>query len=177
MAITPDEIENRVFSLVRRGYDPAEVDSFLKDVATSLAQAQGGLATPAPAPTRAEDTVGRPTAAPDPDDFGRLGEEVAAILRQAHESVATLRHRGEADAALIRQQAERDAEALRAEADADRSLAAQELQATRLEAEAIRADIRRQVDQAGEAATTLARQRSAEVIEAARIEARSAVTV
>ena len=47
-----------------------------------------------------------------PDDFEQMGEEVAAILRQAHESVATLRHRAEADAALIRQDAQREAEEL-----------------------------------------------------------------
>jgi len=108
MAITPDEIETKVFPLVRRGYEPAAVDDFLKDVATTLAQAQGGLATP-PVPeaeATAPEPVAEPAAEPDavtvrgPDDFGQLGEEVAAILRQAHESVAQLRHRAEADAAL-----------------------------------------------------------------------------
>ncbi|HEY5696808.1 MAG TPA: DivIVA domain-containing protein, partial [Acidimicrobiales bacterium] len=47
MAITPDEIERRVFTLVRRGYDPAEVDDFLKEAAAALAQAQLGVTPPA----------------------------------------------------------------------------------------------------------------------------------
>ncbi|MET0826046.1 MAG: DivIVA domain-containing protein, partial [Acidimicrobiales bacterium] len=48
--VTPDEIENRVFSLVRRGYDPTEVDEFLQEVAAELTRAQGGLQTPPEAP-------------------------------------------------------------------------------------------------------------------------------
>ena len=181
MAITPDEIENKVFPLVRRGYDPAEVDAFLTDVASTLAQAQGGLATPPVA--EAEAPAPAPVAEPDavtvrgPDDFGQLGEEVAAILRQAHESVAQLRHRAEADAALIRQNAQREAQELTRRADADRQAAAIELEAARHESDRILADVQRQADGAAAAAAALARQRTREVIEAARAEARGAVTV
>lgn len=176
MAITPDEIETRVFSLVRRGYDPAEVDSFLKEVATTLAQAQGGLATPpAPAaPVAATEAAVAPAGA---DDFGRLGDEVAAVLRQAHESVATLRHRAEADAALIRQNAEREAALLRQDAEADRTAAAEALQAAHTQAEIVLADVARQAEMAAESATAMARARSREVIEAARLDARGAVQV
>ena len=185
MAITPDEIETKVFPLVRRGYEPAAVDDFLKDVATTLAQAQGGLATP-PVPeaeATAPEPVAEPAAEPDavtvrgPDDFGQLGEEVAAILRQAHESVAQLRHRAEADAALIRQNAQREAQELTRRADADRQAAAIELEAARHESDRILADVQRQADGAAAAAAALARQRTQEVIEAARAEARGAVTV
>jgi DivIVA domain-containing protein len=174
MAITPDEIENRVFSLVRRGYDPAEVDDFLKDVASTLAQAQGGLATP-PAPPATDDR--RATAGAGADDFGRLGEEVAAILRQAHESVDSLRQRAEAEAAVIRQDAEREAEAMRQEADADRQAAAIALEAARAEVDRTLAELARQADLAAEAAAARAQERSRQVIEAARLEARGAVTV
>jgi len=176
MTITPDEIENRVFPLVRRGYDPAEVDDFLKDVAATLAQAQGGLATPPAAVAEAPAAAPAPeprAAVVQPDDYNRLGEEVAAILRQAHDSVALLRHRAEADAALIRQNAQREAGELTHRADADRQAAAIELEAARGESDRILADVQRRVDGTGEAAKARAR----EVIEAARAEARGAVMV
>jgi len=177
MAITPDEIETKVFPLVRRGYDPTAVDDFLKDVATTLAQAQGGLATP-PGPPPPPPPPAAPLGAEESlDDYNRLGEEVAAILRQAHESVAQLRHRAEADAALIRQNAQREADELTRRADADRQAAAIELEAARTEADRILADVARQADGAAAAATVLAHQRTQEVIEAARAEARGAVTV
>lgn len=179
--MTPDEIENHVFSLVRRGYDPAEVDDFLKDVATALAQAQLGVTPPATEPAVADE----PTAgsAPDlmamsgPDDFERLGEEVAAILRQAHESVATLRHRAEAEAALIRQNAEREAAAFRREADADRQAAAIALEAARTEAARVVAEVQRQADLSADSAAVLAAERTREVIEAARRDALGAITI
>ena len=179
MAITPDEIENRVFPLVRRGYDPAEVDDFLRDVATTLAQAQGGLATPPAAVAEAPMPPGAPAAVTErgPDDFEQMGEEVAAILRQAHESVATLRHRAEADAALIRQDAQREADELTRRADADRQAAAIELEAARADADWLLSDVRRQAESAAAAAATLARERTREVIETAQAEARGAVTV
>jgi DivIVA domain-containing protein len=171
MAITPDEIENHVFSLVRRGYDPAEVDDFLKDVAAALAQARLGVTPPTEEPDMAAAAVG------GPDDFERLGEEVAAILRQAHESVATLRHRAEADAALIGQDAENEAALLRGEADSDRQAAAIALEAAQAESTRLLAEAQRQADLAADSAATLARQRTREIIGAARLEAQGAVTV
>lgn len=176
MAMTPDEIENHVFSLVRRGYDPAEVDDFLKEVAAALAQAQLGVIPPGAAAAGATDDQ-EATAISDADDFGRLGEEVAAILRQAHESVTTLRHRAEADAALLRQDAEQEAALLREEADTDRQAAAIELEAARTESARVLGDIQRQADQATEAAAALAARRTREIVEAARREAQGAVTV
>ncbi len=174
MAITPDEIETKVFPLVRRGYDPTAVDDFLKDVATTLAQAQGGLATPPEAVAEAPAPAVEPVA---PDDYNRLGEEVAAILRQAHESVAQLRHRAEADAALIRQNAQREADELTRRADADRQAAAIELEAARTEAGRILEDVQRRTAGVADAAAVAAEQRVREVVEAARAEARGAVTV
>jgi DivIVA domain-containing protein len=177
MAITPDEIENRVFPLVRRGYDPAEVDDFLRDVASALAQAQGGLATPPAAAEEAPEAEPAAATVRGPDDFEQMGEEVAAILRQAHESVATLRHRAETDAALIRQDAQREADELTGRAHADRQAAAIELEAARADADWLLSDVRRQADEAAAATTALARERTREIIETARAEARGAVTV
>jgi hypothetical protein len=148
-------------------------------VATTLARAHGGLATPpasgAEPPAREAAPVA--VAVPGPDDFEQVGEEVAAILRQAHESVATLRHRAEAEAALIRQDAQREADELTGRADADRQAAAIELEAARADADWLLSDVRRQADEVAAAATTLARERTREVIETARAEARGAVTV
>jgi DivIVA domain-containing protein len=191
--VTPDEIENRVFSLVRRGYDPAEVDEFLKEVASSLAQAQGGLATPptpTPEPVGGEPDGGvatlteppAPTPAPEvvisgADDFGRLGEEVAQILRQAHESVAALRHRAEAEAALIRQNAQHEADALRADADRDRQAAGVALEAAQAEAARILAEANAASEATAAATAAVAAARSQEVIDAAKVDARDAVLV
>ena len=183
--VTPDEIENKVFSLVRRGYDPAEVDDFLQEVAATVAQAQGGLATP-PAPVEAVEAVDEAATADEPvdeltiggpDDFGRLGEEIAQILRQAHDSVAEMRHRAEAEAALTRQQAQQEADALKGDADRDRQSAAVELEAARQEAARILADVETQAEQAAERAAELARSRADEVVDHARVEARDAVLV
>ena len=150
--MTPDEIENHVFSRVWRGYDPAEVDDFLKGVAAVQAQA----------PSEATDV----DTGNGHDDFDRLGDEVAAVLRQVHESVATLRHQAEADAALLRQAAE-----------GDRQAAALALEAAQAESARVLTDIQRQADLATEQAAALARQRAREIIDAARLEARGAVTV
>ncbi len=176
--MTPEEIENHVFSLVRRGFDPDEVNTFLHEVAATLAEALTGVDPPADEP------VGEPAAAVagtgtvrGEDDFGRLGEEVATILRQAHESVAELRHRAEADAALIRHTAEEEAAALLRRADADRQAAAVELEAARTEATRVLAEVARQTDAAADSAAALANQRTREVIDAGRQEARGAVTV
>ncbi|MET0159496.1 MAG: DivIVA domain-containing protein [Acidimicrobiales bacterium] len=168
--MTPDEIENHVFSLVRRGFDPDEVNAFLQEVAATLAEAL----TPADEPTDA--AAGAMTVGGE-DDFGHLGEEVATILRQAHNSVAELQHRAEADAALVRQKAEEEAAALLRRADADRQAAAVELEAARSEASRVLADVARQADAAADSAAALADQRTREVIDAGRHEARGAVTV
>ena len=161
--MTPDEIENHVFSRVWRGYDPAEVDDFLKGVAAVQAEAPSGA-------TDADTGNGH-------DDFARLGEEVAAVLRQVHESVATLHHQAEADAALLRQNAESEADRLRQAAEGDRRAAATALEAAQAESARVLNDIQRQADLATEQAAALARQRAREIIEAARLEAQGAITV
>ncbi|HEY8059693.1 MAG TPA: DivIVA domain-containing protein, partial [Acidimicrobiales bacterium] len=176
-AMTPDEIENHVFSLVRRGFDPDEVNAFLHQVAATLSDALSRVDPPADesAEATADDSAGTPISGED--DFGHLGEEVAAILRQAHDSVAELRHRAEADAALLRQTAEQEAATVRRKADADRQAAAIELEAARNEAARVLADIARQADAAADSAAALATQRTREVIDAARLKARGGVTV
>jgi DivIVA domain-containing protein len=173
--VTPDDIENRVFSLVRRGYDPTEVDDFLKEVAAELSRAQGGLATPPPPPPPPPELADDEVDGVGADDFSRLGDEVAEILRQAHRSVAELRHRAEADAALIRQQAQEEAEQLRAEADRDRQAAGVELESARAKAAETLAGIEAQSAAATARAEAAARAKVQEVIEQAKVDARGAV--
>ncbi|MET0804649.1 MAG: DivIVA domain-containing protein [Acidimicrobiales bacterium] len=161
--MTPDEIENHVFRRAWRGYDRSEVDDFLKGVAAAQAEPPSG-------PTDPVTDVGH-------DDFERLGEGVAAVLRQIHESMATLRHQAEADAALLRQNAEGEADLLRQAAESDRQAAALALEAAQAESARVLTAIQRQADLATEQAAALARQRAREIIEGARLEARDAVTV
>jgi DivIVA domain-containing protein len=162
MTFTPDDIPQRRFTLVRRGYEPAEVDAFLADVRVAWISALAAAAGPA---------------ARGPDDFGRLGDEVAAVLRQAHESVATLRQRAEADAALVRQNAEIEAARLRQDAEVDRREAGRTLEQARVAAEAQMAEVRRQAGAVADTAATMARRRTDEVVEAAKREAQAAVGV
>ena len=68
MRPTPEEIEARRFRLAQNGYDCEAVDRFLAEVAEGL------RSQPAPE-------------AGTPDEFGRLGQEIAAILRNAHDEI------------------------------------------------------------------------------------------
>ncbi|HVN49873.1 MAG TPA: DivIVA domain-containing protein [Acidimicrobiales bacterium] len=148
MRPTPEEIEARRFRLAQNGYDCEAVDRFLAEIAEGL---------------RAEPAAD----ALSPDEFGRLGQEIAAILRNAHEGAGAVKAEAEGQAAALRATAEAEAHDLRkaslAEAEAIKALAAVEAQAersaaqaeadelrTRAQAEAaeIRAEAERQLGQA-----------------------------
>src|SRR5690349_7801688 len=102
MAITPEEIADRKFLVGLRGYDRDVVRTFLTAVAEefrsalekSKARTNGSstaTTTEAGEPDREEappSTTSPASAAPatsSPEDFARMGEEVATILRTAHE--------------------------------------------------------------------------------------------
>lgn len=192
MALTPEDIEQHIFKVSRRGYDKVEVDRFLGEVAKSFrelqqkadeadarpvlppaaelpvrtpgATTQGGGAlftfdrAPEPeaeavpdAVATSEPVVPEPIAvaptpdvappAPDaPDDFQRLGSEVADVLRTAHASVAQLRHEAEVEAAITRQRAEREVADLRRDAEVQAALVRQ---AAERDAAALQADAER----------------------------------
>ncbi len=162
MPLTPEEIEARRFRLAQNGYDCESVDRFLAEIANALR-------TPTPSSLGA-------------DEFGRLGQEIAAILRNARDSAgavraeaeghaAALRSRAELQASDVQKAAEAEAEALRAEvaaeADQARTQARQEAEAVRAAAQAdadqIRLDAERQLEQA-----TQARARADEQVAAIR---------
>lgn len=181
MAITPEEIEQRSFAFVRRGYDTEEVDTFLAEVAATLRDAQAEsarlnaelAAEPPPPPPPPETPITAVTAGGD--DFSRLGEEVAAVLRQAHESVARLREQAEAEAQQTRHEAEAESALLREQAQRELDEANNVLNRTQAEADAKRAEIQREADATTEQAVNRARARTREIIEQAKLDARAAI--
>ena len=171
---TPEEIEARRFRLAQNGYDCEAVDRFLAEIADGL------RSDPAPSPL-------------DPDEFGRLGQEIAAILRNAHDAAgavkaeaegqaAALRATAEAEAHDIRKASQGEAEAIKAlatiEADADRAAARAEAEALRAKAESdaaeMRADAERLLEQA---AATRAGRRSRRGLQARARRARGPAAV
>lgn len=80
-----EDIEGRTFFIEFRGYDRAEVDQFLREVADEFRALSHPLAN---------------------DDFDALGREVAGVLRAAHEAAELMKSEAFAEAARIRQDAE-----------------------------------------------------------------------
>ena len=83
MALSPEEIENRTFPAVVRGYERSAVDEFLRQVAEEVRRLQAAAAraaaqpTPAPQPpaTRAPEA---PAAAAAPvDPYETVGAQLA----------------------------------------------------------------------------------------------------
>jgi DivIVA domain-containing protein len=163
MSLTPDEIANKEFLVGLRGYDKEEVRSFLRTVAVAFGTARQAAEV---APPAHEPVVEAPAPEPEPEpapsssagkDWAELGEEIAAVLRTAHEQAGGLRADAEAAAAAARQQAEADAaatrnaaaaeaEAVRAAAEQDRTEAAGKLAAAQAEALGLVADAQARVD-------------------------------
>jgi DivIVA domain-containing protein len=109
--VHPDEVARHTFGTTRRGFDPAEVRSFLEHVARELAagvdREQDLRRVLAEAERRAENPVldeGTLTAA--------LGLETARVLRSAHEAAAELVAKAENDAARMRAHAQEEVEQL-----------------------------------------------------------------
>ncbi|MEL7206627.1 MAG: DivIVA domain-containing protein, partial [Actinomycetota bacterium] len=111
--MTPEEIEGKEFGVSRRGYDRDEVDEFLVEVAGVVRDAEAAAAS-APEPGSDDSGSGdsdSEAAADDPgsirarlaggdddtDDFGRLGAEVALVLRTADEAATKRRSEAEAE--------------------------------------------------------------------------------
>jgi DivIVA domain-containing protein len=140
--LTPEEIEARRFRLAQNGYDCESVDRFLAEIAEAVR-----------APT---DSVA------GADEFGRLGQEIAAILRNARDSAGAVRAEAEGHAAALRSRAELQADDVRkaAEADAEslRTLATREADDVRAlatrEADDVRAQVQAEADTLRAAAQT-----------------------
>lgn len=129
--LTPEDVESKTFTPVRlrEGYDMAEVDQFLDEVASSLKTL---IARSEEVPAAAESTSGRGSTAVAPPVVEAKPEPAPAqrgTLSAAEATTAAIR---------VLQLAEDEAAKARAEADAEveRRLAAAQAEARRLEAEA-----------------------------------------
>lgn len=158
MALTPEDIEGREFSVVPRGYDRDEVCRFLTEVAASYRYALHNLLP----------GVGTAPATAAPDPFAELGEQVADILRAA-ERLAE-RRRAELDQELdaVRTEAEQLAARLRHDAERDRAQARRTLAQAQERADAIIAEADDEGRRRAERIEAEARARSDQVLERAR---------
>ncbi len=109
--VHPDEVARHTFGTTRRGFDPAEVRSFLEHVARELAAAadreQDLRRMLAEAERRAENPV-----LDEATLTAALGTETARVLRSAHEAAAELVGKAENDAARMRAHAQDEVEQL-----------------------------------------------------------------
>jgi DivIVA domain-containing protein len=156
MEITTD-IECREFTVVKRGYDPDEVRSFLKELA------EAGLK---PSPV-----------------FAEVGDQVAELLETAHRMAASVETQARVDADLVLEAAAAaaaeqlaDAEARRLEAEAAVTAASERATQLVADAEAIAANVTAENERAitarREAADELLRERATTVIEGANLRLR-----
>jgi cell division initiation protein len=97
-----EEISNRSFPIVMRGYDRAAVDAFVEEVTRIVSDLEARQSQ--------ESAIQRA--------IEELGEETASILQRAHETADEIAARSRAQAEGRIQRAEREADLLRQEADA-----------------------------------------------------------
>ena len=131
MAITPEEIRNKTFSIHRRGYDQQEVSRYLAAIADELSSFNASTAASddivvaevvgTDGVIESEAPVLTPDAEPDPevsplapsrtDEFDRVGNEISIMLRQAQESAVKVRSDAEVEARTLVDQIRLDIEA------------------------------------------------------------------
>jgi len=153
--LTPDEIVDRRFTIALRGYDRAEVEEFLGQLAAELTQLTGQLTQSA-------------ALAPEVHtELDAVAAEVGRILAAAKQAAEGLRTRAHAEATRWRQEAERDAEGWRKEAkeESDRLRGDAESFAARIREEATLETER----VAAEAAASASRARNESTAEADRV--------
>jgi DivIVA domain-containing protein len=140
------------FRVVRRGYDPEEVDAYFTQLAARLKEAVDQYATAERARAELQDEVtSLQKRAPS---FEQVGGEAAALLVEAGRSAEQLVENGRRRADTIIEKAQQQAEQLRAEvtAEAQRVLeqAREVAEQIRAEVEAERAAVVRETDQVRE---------------------------
>ncbi len=118
MSLTPEQIAEKDFLVAMRGYDKEEVRYFLRTVAAAFRSA----AQPAePEEIVGPDSAAEPATAPAPassdTDWTNLGEEIAAVLRTAHEQASGLRTDAQNEVTNLRQEANDEVTSLRQEAN------------------------------------------------------------
>lgn len=158
MTMRPDDIKNRTFDSSLRGYDKAEVRSFLFKVADSsreldekltVAEKQLASARSAAIVDGSTDALGHDAqsdadasstslAATEQsivDRYGALGDRIADLLRSADESATDVRVSAERDAAELRAEAQADAQQIRTDAEDRAAELLSEARAIRQEAD------------------------------------------
>ena len=113
MAISTEELRNKIFPIVKKGYHRPDVHRYLGAIADELEAfnrtVDGGqqplAAVDAPAPVQHV-----PTESGDAE-FERVGKEVSLMLRQATETSVQIREDAEAEATALIEQVRADIEA------------------------------------------------------------------
>jgi DivIVA domain-containing protein len=118
--LTPEEIEARRFRLAPNGYECEAVDRFLAEITETLRNQAA--------------TSG------DDDEFTRVGQEIAGLLRAARASAGAVRAEADGLAASVRTRAELEAEDVRREAEAKLEQARQVLTDAEAQAEVVNRD-------------------------------------
>jgi DivIVA domain-containing protein len=96
-----DQIRDRTFPVVRRGYDRAAVDAFVDEVVAIVAELEAGQSDESAVQRKLEE----------------VGVETAGILQRAHETADEIAARSRAQAEGRVQRAEREADLIRQQAD------------------------------------------------------------
>src|ERR671914_1197549 len=96
-----DQIRDRGFPVVRRGYDRAAVDAFVDEVVAIVTELEAGQTDDSAVQRRLQE----------------VGEETAGILQRAHETADEIAARSRAQADGRLQRAEREAEIVKRDAD------------------------------------------------------------
>jgi DivIVA protein len=130
-SLRPSYIAGRGFTLARKGYEPEEVHSFLREVAEYVSRMQGEVEW---LRARSEHLERRSAAAQDAA-YARLSRDFMDVVRRADEAAGRVRLQAEAKAQAEMATARRDAERILNEArvEAERIMAAARLEANEIE--------------------------------------------
>lgn len=110
--ITPRDIRHAEFSSTFRGFDRAEVESFLGKVAGHIEELEAEV-------EKLAATIGQAAERNLEAEFETVGREVTGILQAAREAADSMRERASVDAARWRSEAMEEADRNRREAAAD----------------------------------------------------------
>lgn len=147
----PDAVADATFSTARRGYQPDEVRTVLRDVAAELRRLQARVAELETELDHAQRAAAETPTELDEDTATRLlGEETVRVLRTARESAAQIRARAEENASRIVRDATEESSRVRSDAE--------------VEAARVREDAAKQA----ESEVSLAKQQGREMVNEAR---------
>lgn len=157
-AFLPDEVARREFATVFRGYDPAEVRSFLNQMSEQIVETADRVAELQKVLTETQERVKNPELTEEMVT-SLLGEQTAQILRSAREAAKDMRGKADEEAGQQLRDAHEVSTRMREEAEtflADRTTEAENLsEAMRVEAARDAEGVRRA---ANEEATALRNQ-------------------